>query len=112
MSLHVYKQTAENHALTAVEKDTLWRQVKIAPSVHDREQIEAAFGSILATRTANLGAALDVVDSLTTAAEYRARLSLSRDFEGNPPPALVPASDLRAAMSPVIPPASSAEDDR
>ena len=98
---------AQSDALTAAEKEALWRHVKIAPSVHDREQIETAVGSILATRTANIGEALDVVDSLTTAAEYRSRVSLSRDFEGNPPPAFVPASDLRAAISRVIPPAKS-----
>ncbi|MDR7253737.1 hypothetical protein J2X46_002727 [Nocardioides sp. BE266] len=88
--------TAEG--LTEAERDMLWRGVKITPSVYDREQIEAAVGRIVSARTARARAVLDVVDSLTVAAEHRAKTSLSRTFTGEPFPSTVPAADIRAAL--------------
>lgn len=85
--------------LTEAETEHLWRHVKIAPSPHDREQIEAAAASIAATRTDTMRSTLAIVDSLTTAAEYRAQTSLSRDFAGNLPVGMVPAPDLRSALN-------------
>lgn len=85
--------------LTEVETERLWRNVKIAPSPHDREQIEAAAASIAAARIDRMRSTLAVVDSLTSAAEHRAQTSLHRDIGGNPPVGMVPAPDLRSALN-------------